>query len=96
MSPVHGRGVFATRDIAEGELLTLYPPDGVVLNQGGVVHCFSDVEEDHENHMLPFYAQSLSDRIQLLGDPRLVDDPAYLGTSSTARWGRTAPGAQKI
>jgi hypothetical protein len=78
-SPLHGRGVFATRDIAQGELLTLYPPDGLAHYEGGMVHCVSGAEDDHETLMMRFYAQRISDRLQLLGDPRLFDDPAYVG-----------------
>ena len=78
-SPLHGRGVFATRDIAEGELLTLYPPDGLAYFQGGRVQCISDADDEHETFMMRFYAQQLSQTVQLLGDPDQDQDPAYIG-----------------
>lgn len=41
-SPIHGRGVFATRDIKRGEAVCLYPADYVMLNYNGEVYTTKD------------------------------------------------------
>ena len=79
-SLVHGKGVFATRDIAEGEVVTIYPchemlwrphgePNWVACNGGSVC---PDAN----------YASSVDifgGHMGAVGDPAKTDDPRYLG-----------------
>ena len=86
-SPLHGRGVFTTRDVEIGELLTLYPPDGFSMNVGNnslvALNCTS--EEAEVKDMIRRYSVALGPEesgetlVYLLGCPRLAKDPAYLG-----------------
>ena len=34
-SPLHGDGLFATREVAEGELLSFFPADALLVWEGG-------------------------------------------------------------
>ena len=85
-SPVHGRGVFTTRDVQIGELLTLYPPDGFSMNVGNnsLVRLNCDVSDAEVKVMIRRYSVGLGPEpgetlVFLLGCPRLAEDPAYLG-----------------
>lgn len=51
-SPVHGKGVFATKNIKEGDLITLYP--------GDIVAYIPDANGKDKNHLvLPFYSERM-------------------------------------
>lgn len=86
-SVVHGSGIFATRDVKLGELLTLYPVDAQVSfhpeeNQTYVVPGNQKTREDvfaiHQKYGLPLWIYE-GTVLQAVGFPELVDDPAYLG-----------------
>ena len=87
-----GNGVFASRDISAGELITLYPGDGVRVEAGaeaaelwavsgtdgsprGTDASILERGKDYEREVDREADRSPS----VLGDPHLVDDPAYLG-----------------
>lgn len=88
-SDVHGRGIFATRDVRAGDLLTLYPTDAQVSYRSGGEGIYvllgpsnpKTCEEVYEIHQE--YGAVLGSHIgvvlQAVGFPELVDDPAYLG-----------------
>ena len=85
----HGRGVFATRDIAEGELITFFPGDALMLWQdaGKRDHGLffgkhvpkeargaGSVDELRRDYELTVDATRT-----IVGDPQRADDPAYIG-----------------
>eukprot|EP00961_Rhodomonas_salina_P190350 2568197-Rhodomonas_salina.1 len=85
-----GQGLFASRDIEEGELITCYPGDAVLCWEDG--HQRGDAEIYHGQHIdtsesnmrrfaneLHSYEVRASATIGVLGDPLLCDDPTYLG-----------------
>ena len=88
-SPFHGKGVFVTKDVECGQLLTLYPPDAFAFAQpaeGGRewFHVSPDIEHDVEEvfEALHAYAFSLGTsggvHVHIVGLPRLCNDPAYM------------------
>ena len=88
-----GRGLFASRDILEGELITLYPGDALLIwnttvgDFGGEVGVMfgSHVqgEDRNANRVSTDEARSfelkIGPRHSIVGDPLLTSDPAYLG-----------------
>lgn len=88
-SPIHGNGVFATRDIKRGELLSLYPPDALAFSRPAVCSksCIQipqcNEAQDAEVHAaLRTYSLQLGEpggvRVRIVGLPRFCEDPAYL------------------
>jgi len=90
--PGEGKGVFATRDIGEGELITLYPADAVLM--------WEDETHDVHKKVTCFFSKHVPDAdrvlqraltkwrgcevpchptMSILGDPGRVDDPTYVG-----------------
>ena len=51
--PGAGQGLFATRDIAEGELITLYPSDGVII--------WEDAEHSPDGNVQVFFGRHVSE-----------------------------------
>ena len=94
-SPVHGFGVFATRDIKAGELVTLYPGDAVLLQStaiattlvsgepcvlfGGHVPAGRQKVSVVEELSGDGYEVRVSDTVSIIGDPALGPDAAYAG-----------------
>ena len=87
-SAVHGRGVFVTRDVQKGDLLTLYPNDALVSFRQGDNRVFvvpgkggrscAEVFEIHQQYgYVAFEHKGLL--LQTVGFPELAEDPAYLG-----------------
>jgi len=90
-----GRGLFASRDIAEGELITLYPGDVMLTWETTVGDFKGDVGVMFGNHVRKDDQQKTADRLttdnarayelkiggrhSVVADPLLVDDAAYLG-----------------
>ena len=88
-----GRGLFASRDILNGELITLYPGDGLLVwnttvgDFGGEVGVMfgSHVqgEDRNANRVSTDEARSfelkIGPRHSIVADPLLTSDPAYLG-----------------
>ena len=76
--PAAGSGVFASRDLKQGELITLYPGDGVRIEDGGSAPpldaAILERGKDYEREL-----GRDDDSVSLLGDPALVHDRAYLG-----------------
>ena len=91
-STVHGDGLFATRSISEGELITFFPGDALLV--------FEDGDRQNDDMMLFFgahipqserdasditskrvqsYELYSSARVSAVGDPSRRDDPTYLG-----------------
>jgi hypothetical protein len=92
--PQAGLGLFASRDISEGELLTLYPGDALLIwNRDVGDFGAGDVGVMFGNHIQGLYrdasrvstdeARSYELKIKtghsIVADPRLVADSAYLG-----------------
>ena len=82
-SPVHGNGVFATRDIAVNEVITLYPCDIVteVVSKGikyhiPLGHPFFKSKTDCERYS--YFDRGLM-TLALVGDPLQTDNPTFLG-----------------
>ena len=87
-SRVHGKGVFATRDIREGEVLTLYPPDMVSIYNGD--NTWMSFETGNAKRQKPLrvlldrYSFKLGeeeniDNVQIIGYPELDQGSTYLG-----------------
>lgn len=87
-----GSGLFATRCIEEGELITLYPGDAMLVWNnsvgdfaGGVGQMFGnhvkqeDRTVDRSTDSARQYELKIGDRHSLVADPLLVEDAAYLG-----------------
>lgn len=96
-----GLGVFATRTLEAGEMITLYPGDALLHFADGTVDAEGDVSADEvavsfASHVPSERRQSqtrsaaaltaarayelpATSMMSLVGDPTLVDDPAYLG-----------------
>ena len=82
-----GKGVFASRDLMQGELVTLYPGDGLRIEDGGAWAASTpdgseqpldatvwERGKDYERELDRDHGS-----ISLLGDPLLAHDRAYLG-----------------
>ena len=90
-SPVHGRGVFATRDIAAGEYLTMYPADSLVLQplgwkDGPMQHSYAMIGPlsvdvcNHYAHITRRLDRSQGlDMVSIVGDPQKAYDRHFLG-----------------
>eukprot|EP00277_Geminigera_cryophila_P011852 CAMPEP_0179447386 /NCGR_PEP_ID=MMETSP0799-20121207/31245_1 /TAXON_ID=46947 /ORGANISM="Geminigera cryophila, Strain CCMP2564" /LENGTH=307 /DNA_ID=CAMNT_0021238203 /DNA_START=5 /DNA_END=928 /DNA_ORIENTATION=- len=88
-----GNGLFASRDIALGELITLYPGDALLRWEDGVDHSPSrPVQVFFGKHVSPAdqnaqrfvnelraYEVPASASMSIIGDPNKQDDAAYLG-----------------
>ena len=87
-SPVHGKGVFVTKDVECGQILSLYPPDAFVFSRpGGKCQCLQvspDIGCDREEAAAArrLYTVTLGTygrvEVGLVGMPRLCNDPAYV------------------
>jgi len=93
-SDLHGNGLFVTRTIEEGELITFYPGDAVILWSGGHrteagvpdgtgVIFGAHVPDDQRDVIVALesmdYEISATGLISLVGDPERASDPGYLG-----------------
>lgn len=88
-----GNGLFASRDISAGELITLYPGDGVCIEDGATAAGSSLWAASAADGLRRSLDASILERgkdyerevdrevgtTSVLGDPLLVEDPAYLG-----------------
>jgi hypothetical protein len=90
--PAGGQGLFASRNVKEGELITLYPGDALLVWNTAVVGDSSvgvmfgnHVQEMDRNPDRVCTNQARSYELQIrtgysiVADPLLVDNPAYLG-----------------
>lgn len=90
-SNIHGKGVFAKKDIKKGEIITLYPGDvAIYLPEGNngdktlSYNFFSDrmasKAEEGKNYLdLSKYSYSIDTKHIISGCPDFVDNPSYLG-----------------
>lgn len=90
-SSLHGRGLFALRDLAQGELITFYPGDALLIwkdsdrspdRDVGVLFGAHVLERDPERVLSEGargFEVQVSETTSLVGDPELCDDQAYLG-----------------
>jgi len=90
-SPLHGDGLFASRGIAAGELITFFPGDALLFwesgdRRGDLMITFGahipDSERDASHiasERIKQYELYANPRISAVGDPSRRDDPAYLG-----------------
>lgn len=81
---VHGVGLFATRDIAEGELITCYPGDALIYQPtegiifgGHVPEALADPDAVEDEWL--DYTLSEDEAYAVVGIPALDDDAAYAG-----------------
>jgi len=90
-----GRGLFASRDIEEGELITLYPGDVMLAWERTVGDFAGEVGVMFGNHVQKDDQKRTADRLttddarayelkiggrhSVVADPFLVDDAAYIG-----------------
>jgi hypothetical protein len=91
-SKIHGKGVFAKRDIKKNEIITLYPPDLLVYypnenrHESGHIKnvivskdCKTIINNDKDFNSLMKYAYDVNTKYTIIGDPNNLDDPNYLG-----------------
>lgn len=83
-SNIHGRGVFATKHIKSGEVITLYPGDllnnKISNNNKLESFCQAAVEYAGNNNLLiQDYCFEINKTYRIYGCPNMVNDPAYLG-----------------
>ena len=91
-SDLHGEGLFATRDLEEGELITFYPGDALLIwadadrspdRDVGLFFGAHVPEAERTRDVLGTqareYEMTATATMSLVGDPVRRDDPAYLG-----------------
>ena len=98
-----GQGLFANRDIEEGELVTLYPGDAL-LTQADDGQSYATVGGFAEGLRLPqtgafdfssptwAYGVRISGTQAVVGNPAFVQDPAYFGHMANDALMCSAPG----
>jgi SET domain len=82
-----GNGLFATRDIKEGELITIFPADAILFRSGeleeicGVMYGKNRTPESLSltDDAARSYEIRISSIHSIVGDPSLTNDAAYLG-----------------
>lgn len=86
-----GLGLFASRDVKDKEMVTLYPGDALLAWKNGVGDFSADVGVQFGNHITDRdarrvtsneargYELKIREGHSLVADPSLVDDAAYLG-----------------
>jgi len=95
-SNIHGNGLFATRNISKGEIVTLYPGDillyypenhinTVKISRIGIIygpHVPVEYKEKTNRDLEYFsdYEVKFSDSYHMMGIPNLVQDHCYLDT----------------
>lgn len=101
-SSVDGQGLFATRDMLEGQIMTFYPGDVLAYWHGNTSrpskvtwdsHVPPELVESIQGDLGRLLSYELSDSsndgfYSLIGHPELVDDPNYLGhmLNDGAQW----------
>ena len=102
-----GDGLFATRDIAEGELITLYPADAALV--------WDDKDRSEESNVRVFFGRHVPaekrdaagvlsgwsevpchDSMSILADPRDCYDAAYMGHVANDASSCTAPEGRNV
>ena len=76
-----GRGVFATQDCQEGDLLTCYPGD-ILLQPTGFTPSPKDMgitDDDTLRDLMSRYCIGMTDEYAIMGLPELDQDMAYAG-----------------
>jgi SET domain-containing protein len=89
-SRIHGSGLFSTRDISKGEMITFYPahyairsekrPDGKYAVQASCALCTSDknLREHITSNKYALEIKSEHGRYTIYGDPEFSSDAMYL------------------
>lgn len=106
-SQLHGDGLFADRDVAEGELLTFFPGDALLFwadgdRENSDVMCFFGAHvpqsERDANEIVTDRVKSyelyVSGKISAIADPSRRSEPAYLG--HFANDGSTCPSPEDV
>lgn len=82
-SPIHGNGLFATRDISKNTLLTFYPAHAIhmrdmvySLKQYDTNNFCDKIENESYNRT---YGYEYDDHITLIGNPAIVNNKFLLG-----------------
>ena len=91
-SNIHGDGLYASRDLAEGELITFFPADALLIWEDGnragsdTMVFFGKHVPQSERDAGPIIGERVkqyelyaSGQFSAVGDPARRDDPAYLG-----------------
>ena len=82
-----GNGLFASRDIVQGELITIFPADAILFRNAemeevsGVIYGIARTTGlgSLTDDAARAYEIRISSRHSIVGDPLMVDDAAYLG-----------------
>ena len=88
-SKIHGKGVFASRDIKEGELITFYPAHYVVMTPSdqdpntnkefGVLNSSFTNNKDLTDFLRVTYTFNIDENIGICGDPTITESTDFLG-----------------
>ncbi len=85
-SPKRGLGLFATKSLRSGEIITLYPADGVSVyfdcdcgRRAAFVHTFPGMDAVMEAVYSMDVPAVAGRKCNIVGNPNDIDDPAYLG-----------------
>jgi len=78
-SPIHGKGVFATKDIPKNTIVTLYPPHAIKINGNMIPHAdpqnLKDFESNFNEYLRDYLAcSSLSDSQMFIGNPNIISN----------------------
>ncbi|GMI39509.1 hypothetical protein TeGR_g12562 [Tetraparma gracilis] len=90
--PGAGRGVFASRALRGGELLTLFPGDALLVREGdgeevsGVLYSAGYAPPALTGDAARAYELRVSATVSAVGDPGKAGDPAYLGHMCNDAW----------
>ena len=89
-SKIHGKGVFAAKDIKKGQDITIYPPHYVITYPKRIWECkpnslchimTSDFAEKIaiDEHVRNNYSFLINDQIKIVGSPEITDKSCFLG-----------------
>jgi len=88
-SKIDGNGLFASRKIKKGEIITFYPPHYILHYKNGnhypncpVNQLDSDIVKEKQlkfNESIFRYRFNINSEYSICGDPRITDCPTFLG-----------------
>lgn len=82
-SSIHGNGVFATRNIRKGEILTLYPAHYIFTKSDEEKYLTSQTAASRQlkcsDEIKKSYSTMLNDYYMIVGDPRIHNKSGFIG-----------------
>ena len=78
-SPISNNGVFATKLIRSGELITLYPIHWLQYNKEEYIYSKSHFDKEIEKKDIENYSFEINDNKTIIASHKIYDDPTFLG-----------------